>query len=59
MKLCSFIILAAFKFGDMDPNRQIVKLRSLPKYGTYMLSKQISVGCMNELQLPETTGHGV
>jgi len=32
MKLCSFIILAAFKFGVMDPICQIAKLKSLPKF---------------------------
>jgi len=32
MKLCTFIILAAFKFGDMDPICQIVKLKLSPKF---------------------------
>ena len=32
MKLCTFIILAEFKFGIMDPIRQIDKLKSSPKY---------------------------
>ena len=32
MKLCTFIILAAFKFDDMDLIRQIVKLKSSPKF---------------------------
>ena len=32
MRLCSFIILAAFKFGVMDPICQIAKLKSLPKF---------------------------
>ena len=32
MKLCSFIILAAFKFGVMDLIRQIAKLKSSSKF---------------------------
>ena len=32
MKLCTFIILAAFKFGVMDLIRQIAKLKSSPKF---------------------------
>jgi len=32
MKLCTFIILAAFKFGIMDPIRQITKLKLSPKF---------------------------
>ena len=32
MKLCTFIILAEFKFSNMDPIRQIVKLKSSPKF---------------------------
>jgi len=32
MKLCSFIILAAFKFGVMDPNRQIKVIAKISAY---------------------------
>ena len=32
MKLCSFIILVAFKFGVIDLIRQIAKLKSSPKF---------------------------
>ena len=32
MKLCSFTILAAFKFSVMDPIRHIAKLKSLLKF---------------------------
>ena len=32
MKLCTFIILAEFKFGVMDPICQIAKLKSSPKF---------------------------
>ena len=31
MKLCSFIILAAFKFGVVNLIREIIKLKSMPK----------------------------
>jgi len=32
MKLCTFIILAVFKFGVMDLIRQITKLKASPKF---------------------------
>jgi len=42
MKLCTFIILVAFKFGIMDPIRQIAKLKSSPNFSIYGSKKKTS-----------------
>ena len=48
MKLCSFIILAAFKFGVMDPIRQIAKLKSSPKFQRIRYVRSV---CVSSKQL--------
>ena len=37
MKLCSFIILAEFKFGVMDPIRQIKVIAKISAYTVFFL----------------------
>ena len=47
MKLCTFIILAAFKFGAMDPIRRIAKLKSSSKFQhiRYFPEASLKIGC--------------